>query len=31
VVADSIHASLCGTVPGLNLLRRERIERFMQG
>lgn len=31
VVADSIHDSLCGTVPGLNLLRRERIERFMQG
>jgi|TARA_B110000263_G_C15182811_1_gene452388 S-adenosylmethionine decarboxylase len=31
VVADSIHASLCDTVPGLNLLRRERIERFMQG
>lgn len=31
VVADSIHASLCGAVPGLNLLRRERIERFMQG
>ena len=31
VVADSIHASLCGTVPGLNLLRRESIERFMQG
>ncbi len=31
VVADSIHASLCGTVPRLNLLRRERIERFMQG